>query len=56
MKDKVRETVVRTVHRAGTILAGETGGRAANRITDKAGLGRVELCDGPGCPYCERTS
>lgn len=49
------EAACRRIHSAGHTVAGARGRRVANRITEAAGLGRVDWCDGPNCgdPACQ---
>lgn len=46
------ETATRTIQAAGQKIAGERGGKAANRVTSALGLGRIEHCNKPDCPDC----
>ncbi|MEI5032435.1 hypothetical protein RB201_04340 [Streptomyces sp. S1A(2023)] len=46
------ETAARTVQAAGQKVAGERGGRAANKVTAALGLGRISYCNKPDCPDC----
>ncbi|MCX4605468.1 hypothetical protein OG402_33925 [Streptomyces anulatus] len=46
------ETATRTVQAVGRTVAGERGGKAANRVTSALGLGRIEHCNKPDCPDC----
>ncbi|MEV7492203.1 hypothetical protein AB0O08_15790 [Streptomyces anulatus] len=46
------ETAARTVQTAGQRIAGERGGRAANRVTSALGLGRISYCNKPNCLDC----
>lgn len=48
----VTETAARTIQAAGRTIAGERGGRVANRITETLGLGRIDICDDPTCADC----
>ena len=43
VSEKTAEEIVRTVHYIGVKVAGERGHRAANRLTQAAGLGHVEF-------------
>lgn len=49
-----RERVCRRLQQAGLTVAGERGGRVANRISEAIGAGRIELCADPDCPDCAR--
>ncbi|WP_145503168.1 hypothetical protein [Streptomyces sp. CFMR 7] len=46
------ETATRTVQAVGRTVAGERGGRAANKVTSALGLGRIDYCNKPDCPDC----
>ncbi|WP_435597084.1 hypothetical protein [Streptomyces anulatus] len=46
------ETATRTIHAVGQKVAGERGGRAANRVTSALGLGQIKVCGKPDCPNC----
>ncbi|MEV5619421.1 hypothetical protein [Streptomyces bacillaris] len=46
------ETATRTVQAVGRTVAGERGGKAANKVTSALGLGRIEICDRPDCRDC----
>lgn len=46
------ETAARTVQAAGQKIAGERGGRAANKVTSALGLGRIDHCNKPECSDC----
>ncbi|WP_255951576.1 hypothetical protein [Streptomyces odontomachi] len=47
-----REYVCRRMQQAGRTVAGERGGRIANRVSGALGIGRIETCDNPDCPAC----
>ena len=49
------ERIARRLQQAGRNLAGERGGRIANRISEAIGCGRIGLCDNPDCPNCAPT-
>jgi hypothetical protein len=51
-----REAVARRLQQAGLTVAGEHGSRAANRVSQALGCGRIELCDNPTCQNCAPTS
>lgn len=53
--EKAAEEIVRTVHYVGVKVGGKRGSRVANRITEAAGLGRIEMCDDLNCTECEPT-
>lgn len=46
------ERVSRHLQAAGQRVAGERGGRIANRVSEAIGCGRIDLCDNPDCPNC----
>ncbi|MEU0354943.1 hypothetical protein [Streptomyces cyaneofuscatus] len=46
------ETAARTIQAAGQKIAGERGGRAANKVAAALGLGRISYCNRPDCPDC----
>ncbi|MGC4925576.1 hypothetical protein [Streptomyces sp. DT117] len=46
------ETATRTVQAAGQKIAGERGGKAANKFTAALGLGRISYCNKPDCADC----
>ncbi|WP_405479894.1 hypothetical protein [Streptomyces anulatus] len=46
------ETATRAIHAVGQKVAGERGGKAANRVTSALGLGQIEVCGKPDCPNC----
>jgi hypothetical protein len=47
-----REAVSRQLQRAGRVVAGETGGRVANKISKAIRCGTVDICDDPACQNC----
>ncbi|GAA3121932.1 hypothetical protein [Streptomyces echinatus] len=47
-----QERTARRLQQVGRSLAGERGSRAANRVSQAIGCGRIELCDDPNCPNC----
>ncbi|WP_318201064.1 hypothetical protein [Streptomyces sp. SCL15-4] len=47
-----RELTARRLQQIGRTVAGERGGRVANRVSEAIGCGRIELCDDPSCPNC----
>lgn len=50
-----REMTSRRLQQIGLTVAGETGARIANKVSEAIGCGRIEpLCDDPSCFYCER--
>ncbi len=50
-----REQISRHLQATGQRIAGERGGRIANRVSEAIGCGRIELCDNPTCPDCAPT-
>lgn len=50
-----REQVSRRLQAAGRQVAGERGGRIANRVSEAIGCGRIELCNDPACQDCAPT-
>ncbi|MFF1547128.1 hypothetical protein [Streptomyces sp. NPDC058291] len=51
-----REVVARRLQQAGLTVAGERGGRAANRVSEALGCGRIDLCNDPNCLDCAPAS
>lgn len=51
-----REHIARRLQQAGRTLAGDTGSRIANRVSEALGCGRIETCNNPTCPNCAPTS
>jgi hypothetical protein len=51
-----REQVSRHLQATGQRLAGERGGRIANKISEAIGCGSVTRCDRTDCPNCAPTS
>ncbi|MFJ5973539.1 hypothetical protein [Streptomyces sp. NPDC093060] len=47
-----QERTARRLQQVGRNLAGERGGRIANRVSEAIGCGRIEFCDDPNCPNC----
>ena len=47
-----REQVARHLQAAGRQVAGERGGRVANRVSEALGCGRIDTCDDPTCQDC----
>lgn len=47
-----RELIARRLQQAGRNVAGERGGRIANRVSEAIGCGRIDLCNDPNCPNC----
>lgn len=47
-----REKVARGLQAIGLTVAGETGGKVANKISEAIGCGRIKTCDDPNCPNC----
>jgi hypothetical protein len=47
-----RELTARRIQQIGRNLAGDRGGRIANRVSEAIGCGRIDLCDDPNCPNC----
>ncbi|MFI1865811.1 hypothetical protein [Streptomyces jumonjinensis] len=52
--DARAERAARRIQAVGLTVAGERGGRVANKVSGALGYGRVELCDDPACPDCAR--
>lgn len=46
------EVVTRSAQAVGRTVAGDRGGRAANKVTGALGLGRIETCADPKCTDC----
>lgn len=46
------EVATRSAQVVGRTIAGDRGGRAANKVTDALGLGRIEACNDPKCSDC----
>ncbi|MGW0920124.1 hypothetical protein ACWD3J_14040 [Streptomyces sp. NPDC002755] len=51
-----REAVARRLQQTGLTVAGERGGRAANRVSEALGCGRIDLCSDPTCLDCAPTN
>jgi hypothetical protein len=47
-----REQVCRTLQATGQRVAGERGGRIANRVSEAIGCGRITFCEDPACLDC----
>lgn len=47
-----RELTSRHLQRIGRTVAGERGGRIANRVSSAIGCGSVDICDDPNCENC----
>lgn len=47
-----REYTARRLQQIGRNIAGERGGRVANRVSEAIGCGRIDYCDRPDCPDC----
>lgn len=47
-----REVATRSAQAVGRTVAGDRGGKAANKVTNALGLGRIEMCDDPKCRDC----
>lgn len=46
------EVATRAAQAAGRTVAGDRGGKVANKVTNALGLGRIEICDDPKCIDC----
>lgn len=46
------EVATRSAQAVGRTVAGDRGGKAANKITGALGLGRIEACSDPKCSCC----
>ncbi|MFE7518386.1 hypothetical protein [Streptomyces halstedii] len=46
------EVVTRSAQVVGRTVAGDRGGKAANKVTGALGLGRIEACNDPKCTDC----
>lgn len=47
-----REQVARHLQATGRQVAGERGGRIANRISEAIRCGRIDICNNPACEDC----
>ncbi|MGW6288875.1 hypothetical protein [Streptomyces sp. NPDC055107] len=46
------EVATRSAQVVGRTVAGDRGGKVANKVTGALGLGRVEKCSDPKCDCC----
>ncbi|MFJ6239777.1 hypothetical protein ACIQH0_37620 [Streptomyces griseus] len=46
------EVATRSAQVVGRTVAGDRGGKVANKVTGALGLGRVEKCTDPKCDCC----
>lgn len=46
------EVATRSAQAVGRTVAGDRGGKVANKITKALGLGHVEFCNDPKCSAC----
>lgn len=51
-KTSASEVVCRSAQVVGRTVAVDRGGKAANKVTNRLGLGRIETCDDPKCTRC----
>lgn len=51
-KTSASEVVCRSAQVVGRTVAGDRGGKAANKVTNALRLGRIEMCDDPKCRDC----
>lgn len=51
-KPSAAEVACRSAQVVGRTVAGDRGGKAANKVTNALGLGRMETCDDPKCTRC----
>ncbi|MFE5958919.1 hypothetical protein [Streptomyces rubiginosohelvolus] len=46
------EVATRSAQAVGRTVAGDRGGKVANKVTGALGLGRIEQCADPKCSDC----
>jgi hypothetical protein len=52
ISDEKAESVCRWIHAAVLTVTGGHGRQLVNKVTERIGLGRIELCDNPNCENC----